>query len=80
MLNSLVLLADHVRMALEYDCRHIFKAGGGFLDDEHVAGIISPAFEVVRCGEILQICYYVFFMTGFTRNRGDFLEIGKYGF
>ena len=74
-----VLLAHHVLVGLENEDGHVFLAGGGFLDDHHVAGLVGPALEVALRGEFLQESGHRTFVSGLARNPGDVLENVQYG-
>ena len=80
MLHSFVLLADHIGMALENDSRNIFISWSCRLGNQHITRFICLTFEAVLCSEILQISYYMLFVSGFSWNRGNLLEEGKYFF
>ena len=45
MVHAGVFLADHVGVALQYDCRHIFFPFGRLLHDYCIAGCIRMAFK-----------------------------------
>ena len=74
-----VLLADHVLVRLKNEDGNVFLAGGGFLDDHHVAGLVRPAFERAFGSEFLQESGHGTFVAGFTGDPGDVLENVQYG-
>ena len=74
-----VLLAHHVLVRLENEGGNLFLAGGGFLDDHDVAGLVGPALEVVLRGEFLEESGHGTFVARFAGNPGDVLENVQYG-
>ena len=74
-----VLLAHHVLVRLENEGGNLFLAGGGFLDDHDVAGLVGPALEVVLRGEFLEVSGHGTFVARFAGNPGDVLENVQYG-
>ena len=62
-------------MALKHYGRDIFFPGGGFFDNDYIAGIVRAAFKRMGCSERLQPGYDFLFMSGLPRNFCYFLEV-----
>lgn len=61
-------------MALQDNNGPVFAAPGGRLHNNDIPRLISPAFERMLPGKMLQESYYLLLMPRFARNFGDFLE------
>ena len=77
MFHPFILLANHIRMALKDNYRHIFISRCCFFRNQYVAGCIGLACKFMRCSKFLEICNDMLFMAGFSWNHGYFLEIRK---
>ena len=63
MLYSLILLTDHIRVALQYDCRNILMTWSRLLYDQDIACLVCTTFKISVSCEFLKVCYNLLFVT-----------------
>ena len=74
MLYARILLAHHILVALQHNCRHLLLSGHGFPDNHDIANGIGLTKQATFRGEILQKRGHRAFVAGLSGNRGDLLE------
>ena len=63
MFNTLVFLANHVRVALQDNTRKIFLAAGSLLDNQDITSLVCFALQVALCCKFLKISNNQFLMS-----------------
>ena len=78
MINSFILFAYHIGMALKDNCRNIFISRCSLLGYKHITGLICLAGKIILCSKLLKISDYMLFVAGFSWNPCYLLKEGQY--